>query len=183
MIVTTNLAKGAMSMAKKKTVVKKIDAIQNFGAMDILCTDKTGTLTLDKIVVEKHLNIKGEEDLRVLRHAYLNSYFQTGLKNLMDVAILEHGREAGCDKEEERFKKVDEIPFDFTRRRMSVVLEDKVGKKQLVTKGAIEEMLNISSYVEMNSEVVKLTDELKKKVLDTVNWIYSILGSTKGICS
>ena len=169
MIVTTNLAKGAMSMAKKKTVVKKIDAIQNFGAMDILCTDKTGTLTLDKIVVEKHLNIKGEEDLRVLRHAYLNSYFQTGLKNLMDVAILEHGREAGCDKEEERFKKVDEIPFDFTRRRMSVVLEDKVGKKQLVTKGAIEEMLNISSYVEMNSEVVKLTDELKKKVLDTVN--------------
>ena len=97
MIVTTNLAKGAMSMAKKKTVVKKIDAIQNLGAMDILCTDKTGTLTLDKIVVEKHLNIKGEEDLRVLRHAYLNSYFQTGLKNLMDVAILEHGREAGCD--------------------------------------------------------------------------------------
>lgn len=169
MIVTTNLAKGAMSMSKKKTVVKKIDAIQNFGAMDILCTDKTGTLTLDKIVVEKHLNINGEEDLRVLRHAYLNSYFQTGLKNLMDVAILEHGREAGCDKEEERFIKVDEIPFDFTRRRMSVVLENKVGKKQLVTKGAIEEMLNISSYVEMNSEVVKLTDELKKKVLDTVN--------------
>ena len=169
MIVTTNLAKGAMSMSKKKTVVKKIDAIQNFGAMDILCTDKTGTLTLDKIVVEKHLNINGEEDLRVLRHVYLNSYFQTGLKNLMDVAILEHGREAGCDKEEERFIKVDEIPFDFTRRRMSVVLENKVGKKQLVTKGAIEEMLNISSYVEMNSEVVKLTDELKKKVLDTVN--------------
>ena len=169
MIVTTNLAKGAMSMAKKKTVVKKIDAIQNFGAMDILCTDKTGTLTLDKIVVEKHLNINGEEDLRVLRHAYLNSYFQTGLKNLMDVAILEHGREAECDKEEERFIKVDEIPFDFTRRRMSVVLENKVGKKQLVTKGAIEEMLNISSYVEMNNKVVKLTDELKEKVLNTVN--------------
>lgn len=169
MIVTTNLAKGAMSMAKKKTVVKKIDAIQNFGAMDILCTDKTGTLTLDRIVVEKHLNINGEEDLRVLRHAYLNSYFQTGLKNLMDVAILEHGREAGCDKEEERFIKVDEIPFDFTRRRMSVVLENKVGKKQLVTKGAIEEMLNISSYVEMNNKVVKLTDELKEKVLNTVN--------------
>lgn len=169
MIVTTNLAKGAISMAKKKTVVKKIDAIQNFGAMDILCTDKTGTLTLDKIVVEKHLNINGEEDLRVLRHAYLNSYFQTGLKNLMDVAILEHGREAGCDKEEERFIKVDEIPFDFTRRRMSVVLENKVGKKQLVTKGAIEEMLSISSYVEMNNKVVKLTNELKEKVLNTVN--------------
>ena len=169
MIVTTNLAKGAMSMAEKKTVVKKIDAIQNFGAMDILCTDKTGTLTLDKIVVEKYLNINGEEDFRILRHAYLNSYFQTGLKNLMDVAILEHGKELGCNNYEERFKKVDEIPFDFSRRRMSVVLEDNNGKKQLVTKGAIEEMLSISSYVEINNEVFELTDEVRGRILNTVN--------------
>ncbi|MGL4106979.1 magnesium-translocating P-type ATPase [Clostridium sp. LP20] len=168
MIVTTNLAKGAVAMAKKKTVVKKLDAIQNFGAMDILCTDKTGTLTLDKIVVERHLNINGEEDLRVLRHAYLNSYYQTGLKNLMDIAILDFGKNLGCDKDIKLYEKVDEIPFDFSRRRMSVVLRNVDGKRQLVTKGAVEEMIHVCSYAEVNNEVVELTEELKKKVLEMV---------------
>lgn len=168
MIVTTNLAKGAVVMAKRKTVVKKLDAIQNFGAMDILCTDKTGTLTLDKIIVEKHLNIHGEEDIRVLKHAYLNSFYQTGLRNLMDIAILEHGEENGLIAFKEKYERVDEIPFDFVRRRMSVVLKDKEGKRQLITKGAVEEMLSICSFAEYKGEVVNLTDEIKKKILKTV---------------
>lgn len=168
MIVTSNLAKGAVTMAKRKTVVKKLDAIQNFGAMDVLCTDKTGTLTLDKIIVEKHLNIHGEEDLRVLRHAYLNSFFQTGLRNLMDIAILDHGKENGFNELEKEYTKVDEIPFDFVRRRMSVVLKNHEGKRQLVTKGAIEEMLSICTLAEYNGNVVKLTEHIKKKVLEMV---------------
>lgn len=168
MIVTTNLAKGAVVMAKRKTVVKKLDAIQNFGAMDILCTDKTGTLTLDKIIVEKHLNIHGEEDIRVLKHAYLNSFYQTGLRNLMDIAILEHGEENGLIAFKENYERVDEIPFDFVRRRMSVVLKDKEEKRQLITKGAVEEMLSICSFAEYKGEVVDLTDEIKKKILKTV---------------
>ncbi|WP_461615590.1 magnesium-translocating P-type ATPase [Clostridium sp. Marseille-QA1073] len=168
MIVTSNLAKGAVSMAKHKTVVKKLDAIQNFGAMDVLCTDKTGTLTLDKIVVERHLNINGEEDIRVLRHAYLNSFYQTGLRNLMDVAILEHGKDQGFNELEKNYMKVDEIPFDFSRRRMSVVLKSEDGKRQLVTKGAIEEMLSICTFAEYNGEVVELTEKIKNKVLNMV---------------
>lgn len=168
MIVTSNLAKGAVVMAKRKTVVKKLDAIQNFGAMDVLCTDKTGTLTLDKIIVERYLNIHGEEDLRVLRHAYLNSFYQTGLRNLMDVAILEHGKETGFNELERNYIKVDEIPFDFARRRMSVVLKNHEGKRQLVTKGAVEEMLSICTLAEYKGNVVELTEHIKKKVLDMV---------------
>ena len=165
MIVSANLAKGALVMSKKKTVVKKLSAIQNFGAMDILCTDKTGTLTMDKIIVERHLDVHGNEDDRVLRHGYLNSYYQTGLKNLMDIAILEFGREIGFKNLEDKYEKVDEIPFDFTRRRMSVVLKDKDGKEQLITKGAVEEMLSISTLAEYEGKVVCLTDELKKEVM------------------
>ena len=168
MIVTSNLAKGAVSMAKHKTVVKKLDAIQNFGAMDVLCTDNTGTITLDKIVVERHLNINGEEDIRVLRHAYLNSFYQTGLRNLMDVAILDHGKEQGFNELEKNYIKVDEIPFDFSRRRMSVVLKSEDGKRQLVTKGAVEEMLSICTFAEYNGEVVELTEKIKNQVLDMV---------------
>lgn len=168
MIVTSNLAKGAVSMSKRKTVVKKLDAIQNFGAMDVLCTDKTGTLTLDKIVVERYLNINGEEDTRVLRHAYLNSFYQTGLRNLMDVAILEHGKDQGFNELEKNYMKVDEIPFDFSRRRMSVVLKNKDGKRQLVTKGAVEEMLSICTFAEYNGKVVELTEKIKNKVLNMV---------------
>lgn len=168
MIVTTNLAKGAVAMAKHKTVVKKLDAIQNFGAMDILCTDKTGTLTLDKIVLERHLDIHGNEDDRVLRHAYLNSYYQTGLKNLMDLAVLDFGAQKGFTELEKLYRKVDEIPFDFVRRRMSVVVESADGKRQLVTKGAVEEMLSICSHAEYKGTVVLLTEDIRKEVKEMV---------------
>lgn len=167
-IVTTNLAKGAIAMSKRKTVVKKLDAIQNFGAMDILCTDKTGTLTLDKIILERHLDVHGNENNRVLRHAYLNSFYQTGFRNLMDKAILEHGNERGFEILKHKYTKVDEIPFDFARRRMSVVLESEGNKRQLVTKGAVEEILSICSLVEYNGKVIELTDEIKEEVINRV---------------
>lgn len=169
MIVTTNLAKGAVMMSKRKTIVKNLNSIQNFGAMDVLCTDKTGTLTEDKIILERHLDIHGNEDIRVLRHGYLNSYFQTGLKNLLDIAILEHGDEDGFANLRTQYKKVDEIPFDFARRRMSVVLEDKNGKTQLITKGAVEEMLSICTFAEYEGKVVELTKNIKKEILKTVD--------------
>lgn len=168
MIVTTNLAKGAVSMSKKKTIVKRLNAIQNFGAMDILCTDKTGTLTLDKIVLMKYLDIHGNEEKRVLRHAWLNSYYQTGLKNLLDVAILQRGKDEGLEGVEQIYKKVDEIPFDFTRKRMSVVLENGGGKRQLITKGAVEEMLSVCTLVEYKGEVVPLTESIKEEALKRV---------------
>lgn len=173
MIVTTNLAKGAVQMAKKKTVVKSLNSIQNFGAMDILCTDKTGTLTQDKVILEYHLDIHGNEDARVLRHAFLNSFYQTGLKNLMDVAILEHAKEEAYYELESKYVKVDEIPFDFNRRRMSVVIKDKQDKTQLITKGAVEEMLKISSYAEYNGKVEVLTDEIRNEILLTVEQLNS----------
>ena len=168
MIVTTNLAKGAVQMAKKKTVVKSLNSIQNFGAMDVLCTDKTGTLTQDKVVLEYHLDIHGNEDMRVLRHAFLNSYYQTGLKNLMDIAILEYADNASFKVLIDQYVKVDEIPFDFNRRRMSVVIKDTSGKTYLITKGAVEEMLQISKYAEYKGNVEVLTDEIKEEILETV---------------
>lgn len=167
MIVTSNLVKGASAMSKEGTIIKNLNSIQNFGAIDVLCTDKTGTLTQDKIVLEYHLNLNGEEDNRILRHAYLNSYYQTGLKNLMDVAVIEAAEEE-LDLEKIQYEKVDEIPFDFSRRRMSVVVADERNKTQMITKGAIEEMLAISSYVDYDGEVSPLTEEAKVLVLDNV---------------
>jgi len=146
MIVTVNLAKGAINMSKRKVIVKRLNSIQNIGAMDILCTDKTGTLTLDKIVLERHLNVQGEEDDEVLKWAYLNSYYQTGLKNLLDKALLEHVELHDYLKVEEQFVKVDEIPFDFKRRRMSVILKRSNGKHLMITKGAVEEVLPLCSH-------------------------------------
>jgi len=169
MIVTTNLARGAVRMSKKKTVVKSLNSIQNFGAMDVLCTDKTGTLTQDKVVLEYNLDIHGNEDKRVLRHAFLNSFYQTGLKNLMDIAILEYANDESFKVLEDQYVKVDEIPFDFNRRRMSVVIKDNSGKTQLITKGAIEEMLEISSYTEYKGEIKKLTEDIKNEILETVD--------------
>lgn len=174
MIVTTCLAKGAVSMSKKQTIVKNLNSIQNFGAMDILCTDKTGTLTQDKVVLEYHLNVNGEDDTRVLRHAYLNSYFQTGYKNLMDVAIIHKTEEAeeadsGLPDLSENYVKVDEIPFDFTRRRLTTVVQDKNGKTQMVTKGAVEEMLSICAYAECDGSVQPLTKEVRRRILKTVD--------------
>ncbi|KLE14295.1 magnesium-translocating P-type ATPase [Clostridium sp. C8] len=169
MIVSANLAKGAVSMSKKKVIVKDLNAIQNFGAMDVLCTDKTGTLTQDKVVLEYSLDIEGNEDNRVLRHAFLNSYHQTGLRNLMDIAIVNHANEKDMIELWHDYKKVDEIPFDFSRRRMSVVVEDKAGKTQLITKGAIEEMLSVCSHVEYKGKIETITEEIKKEILETVS--------------
>lgn len=165
MIVTTNLAKGAVSMAHQKTVVKHLNSIQNFGAMDVLCTDKTGTLTRDEIVIERHMNVKGEEDLSVLQYAYLNSYFQTGLKNLIDLAVIDKAAEKSITYLDNEYQKVDEIPFDFTRRRMSVVLKDRQGKTQLITKGAVEELLEICSTCRYGDETLPLTGEIREKVI------------------
>ncbi len=172
MIVTTCLAKGAVAMSKEKTIIKNLNSIQNLGSIDILCTDKTGTLTQDKVALQYHLNIHGEEDTRVLRHAFLNSYYQTGLKNLMDVAVIERTLEEQKTVVElrgltDQFTKVDEIPFDFERRRMSVVVKN--GKTQMITKGAVEEMLSVCSYAEYEGKVMPLTDDIKTYILKKVN--------------
>lgn len=165
MIVTANLSKGALAMSKKKTIVKDLNAIQNFGAMNVLCTDKTGTLTCDKIVLEKYINADGSDDheQRILRHAYFNSFFQTGLRNLMDKAILSHVRDLKLEHLKDDYHKIDEIPFDFTRRRMSVVVENTSCKRQIITKGAVEEMLQICSYAEFDGKVQPLDQQLKMK--------------------
>lgn len=173
MIVTTCLAKGATSMSKKKTIVKNLNSIQNFGAMDILCTDKTGTLTQDKVVLEYHLDVEGNDDIKVLRHAYLNSYFQTGYKNLMDLAIIqkteeEESKDRSLVDLSEHYKKIDEIPFDFTRRRLTTVVQDQSGKTQMVTKGAVEEMLSICSHVEFRGHVQTLTKAIRDHILEIV---------------
>ncbi len=148
-------------------MIKNLNAIQNFGAIDVLCTDKTGTLTQDKIILEYHMDCEGNEDDRVLRHAYLNSYYQTGLKNLLDVAIIDEATET-LDTDKINYQKVDEIPFDFERRRMSVVVADPAGKTQMITKGAIEEMLNISKFIDLGGTVTPLTKERKEAVLAKV---------------
>lgn len=164
-ILSSSLAKGATRMSKKKTIVKRLDSIQSFGAMNVLCTDKTGTLTEDKIVLEKYLNIKGEEDKRVLKHVFLNSYFQTGLEGSIDEAVIARVKKSDLRGIEENYEKVDEIPFDFSRRRLSVVVSDGK-KKQLITKGAVEEILSICTMVDYKGEVSEITKEIKKNVLE-----------------
>ena len=156
LIVTANLAKGAMAMSRRKVVVKRLNAIQNFGAMDVLCTDKTGTLTLDKIVLERHLDLNGEVSREALEYGYLNSHFQTGLKNLMDKAVLEHRELAPTAA---KYRIVDEIPFDFQRRRMSVVVANSDEQELLVCKGAVEEMLAICAFVKSGDAVLPMTQE------------------------
>ncbi|MDR0931100.1 MAG: magnesium-translocating P-type ATPase, partial [Clostridiales bacterium] len=170
MIVTTNLARGAVNMSNEQTIVKSLSSIQNFGAMDVLCTDKTGTLTQDRVILEYHLDIHGNNDTddRILRHAFLNSYNQTGLKNLMDIAILEHAQDYGMRDLTTKYHKVDEIPFDFNRRRMSVVVEDFNGKTQLITKGAVEEMLQVCSFAEYKGGIEPLTNDIKAEIMQTV---------------
>jgi len=165
MIVTASLARGAVAMGQKKVIIKNLNAIQNLGSVDILCTDKTGTLTQDQVVLECHLDIRGNEDARVLRHAYLNSYYQTGLKNLIDLAIIEKQEEIGGGRSVNDYVKVDEVPFDFNRRRMSVVVCDRSGKTQMITKGAVEEMLKCCAFAEYGDGVVPLTEEMQAFVL------------------
>ena len=159
MIMTSTLARGAVSMSKHQTIVKTLSAIQTFGEMDVLCTDKTGTLTEDKIVLEKYMDVHGRDDARILRHAYLNSHFQTGLKNLIDLAIINRAEENDLTSQLFEFTRVDEIPFDFARRRMSVVLENQKGKRQLITKGAVEEIISICKFVEHDGVVQMLDKE------------------------
>ncbi len=164
MIVTSTLARGAVKLSKQKVIVKHLDAIQNFGAMDILCTDKTGTLTQDKIVLEHHTDVSGKECERVLNTAWLNSHYQTGLKNLLDVAVLEGVDEAVARTLSTRWQKVDEIPFDFERRRMSVVVSEEQGVHQLICKGALQEILNVSTQVWHNGEIVPLDDSMLRRI-------------------
>ncbi|MDR1425798.1 MAG: magnesium-translocating P-type ATPase [Rickettsiales bacterium] len=167
-IIASNLAKGVISMSKKRTIVKNINSVQNFGAMDILCSDKTGTLTENVIVLQYHFNIHGKEDARVLKHAYLNSNFQTGLKNLLDLAIIDKAVKNNFYSLNYEYQKIDEIPFDFTRKKMSVVLRDKNGKTQMITKGALEEMLQICKYAEYNGEIVEIDKKIKDEIIETV---------------
>lgn len=178
MLVTTCLGKGAVDLSRHHVIVKRLDAIQDLGAIDVLCTDKTGTLTEDRIVLERHLDVNGREDTRVLRYAFLNSYFSTGVKNLIDNAIVERALAEGTDEvnatvgstttaEElaERYHGIDELPFDFERRRLSVVVGDATGHTRMVTKGALEEVLAVCSSVEVDGQVLPLTDELRTQVV------------------
>ena len=157
-ILSSSLSKGAVRMSKKKTIVKKLDSIQNFGAMNIFCTDKTGTLTEDKIVLEKYLNVNGEEDFNILKYAFLNAYLQTGLKSNIDEAVVAKAKTVGIENGVEKYKKIDEIPFDFSRRCLSIAVEID-NKDELITKGAVEEILNICTTFEYNGQTEKLTNE------------------------
>ena len=157
-ILSSSLSKGAVRMSKKKTIVKKLDSIQNFGAMNIFCTDKTGTLTEDKIVLEKYLNVNGEEDSNILKYAFLNAYLQTGLKSNIDEAVVAKAKTIGIENSVEKYKKIDEIPFDFSRRCLSVAVEID-NKDELITKGAVEEILNICTTFEYKGQTEKLTNK------------------------
>ena len=157
-ILSSSLSKGAVRMSKKKTIVKKLDSIQNFGAMNIFCTDKTGTLTEDKIVLEKYLNVNGEEDFNILKYAFLNAYLQTGLKSNIDEAVITKAKTVGIENSLKKYKKIDEIPFDFSRRCLSVAVEID-NKDELITKGAVEEILNICTTFEYKGQTEKLTNE------------------------
>ena len=170
-ILSSSLSKGAVRMSKKKTIVKKLDSIQNFGAMNIFCTDKTGTLTEDKIVLEKYLNVNGEEDFNILKYAFLNAYLQTGLKSNIDEAVVAKAKTIGIENSVEKYKKIDEIPFDFSRRCLSVAVEID-NKDELITKGAVEEILNICTTFEYKGQTEKLTNEKienMKKICKNLN--------------
>ena len=163
-ILSSSLSKGAVHMSKKKTIVKKLDSIQSFGAMNILCTDKTGTLTEDKIVLEKYLNVNGKEDLTVLKYAFLNSFFQTGLKGSIDEAVIKRGSENNLEDLKTTYKKIDEIPFDFSRRRLSIIVKDSSNQSLMITKGAVEEILSICTKIDYNGQVSPITKEVKDNI-------------------
>lgn len=165
MIVNVNTSKGAKFLSKKKTLVKNTNSVQNLGAMDVLCTDKTGTLTIDKVILQRYMNIEGQEDLRVLEYAFLNSYYSTGIKNLIDRAIIEYGTEHGIKEKTTGYKKIDEIPFDYNRKKMSIVVKTPKDKYRLITKGALEEILKICSKVKDNNDVLEITDEITEKII------------------
>jgi Mg2+-importing ATPase len=172
MIVTVNLSKGALAMSRKKVIVKRLNAIQNFGAMDVLCTDKTGTLTQGKIVLERHLDANGDPSELVLQYGYLNSFHHTGLKNLLDEAILDHEELEERLKAKEKYRKIDEIPFDFLRRRMSVIVEDQTGLNTLICKGAVDEVMRLCTRVNLHGELVAVEPEhdvKRRQIADDLN--------------
>jgi P-type Mg2+ transporter len=172
MIVTVNLSKGALAMSRKKVIVKRLNAIQNFGAMDVLCTDKTGTLTQGKIVLERHLDVNGDPSELVLQYGYLNSYHHTGLKNLLDEAILDHEELEERLKAKEKYRKIDEIPFDFVRRRMSVIVEDETGLNTLICKGAVDEVMHLCTRVNLHGELIAVApehDAKRRQIADDLN--------------
>ncbi len=172
MIVAVNLSKGAIEMSKKKVIVKHLNSVQNFGSMDILCTDKTGTITEGRVILEKYLNVSGQEDQNVLNYAFLNSYFQTGLTNLMDAAILKHKEIKKELSLEKNYTKIDEIPFDFARRRMSVVVENEKQEHLLICKGAIEEIVALSTYIQIGDKITPMAlvkEKIKKEIEDELN--------------
>lgn len=164
MIINVNLSKGAQFLAKKKTIVKNLASIQNLGAIDTLCTDKTGTLTIDKVVLQKYMNVNGEEDLKVLDYAFLNSYYSTGIKNLIDRAVIEYGVENKVKDTVENYKKIDEIPFDYERKKMSIVVETPKKNYRLITKGALEEILKICNTVKYNDQIIDINQEMIDKI-------------------
>ncbi|ANC40283.1 MAG: magnesium-translocating P-type ATPase [Hafnia alvei] len=165
MIVSSNLAKGAITMSRRKVVVKRLNAIQNFGAMDVLCTDKTGTLTQDRIILEHHIDINGHENKEVLQLAWLNSYHQSGMKNLMDKAVIRFGRARPEVEAMARFSKIDELPFDFIRRRLSIVVSDEQRRHTLICKGAVEEMLAIATHISDDGNILPLDDNARAELL------------------
>ncbi len=161
MIVTSTLARGAVTLARKKVIVKRLDAIQNFGAMDLLCTDKTGTLTQDRVVLKRHLDADGADSPEVLEYAWLNSHYQTGLRNLLDLAVLEHAELHTKLGVGENFRKIDELPFDFERRRMSVVVSERDDRHLLICKGAVEEVLAACARLRRGGHAEPLSDALR----------------------
>jgi Mg2+-importing ATPase len=165
MIVAINLAKGALKMARKDVVVRRLSAIQNFGAIDVLCTDKTGTLTQDRVILERHTDINGDEDERVLEYAWLNSHHQTGLKNLLDLAVLERTEGETAARLQAAYTLVDEVPFDFSRRRMSVIVRDRDGRHFLIAKGAVAETLGVCTHVALGDAVDAMGADKSREVL------------------
>lgn len=173
MIINANLSKGASNLAKKKTIVKNLNSIQNLGAIDVLCTDKTGTLTIDEVVLQKYMNVEGEEDIRILEYAFLNSYYSTGIKNLIDRAITSYGIEHGMKEKISGYTKIDEIPFDYNRKKMSLVVQTPKGKHRLITKGALEEILKICTKVKYHDEIVDLTTNMINKINSNADILHS----------
>src|SRR5258708_950740 len=159
-VIAANLTRGTIAMSRNRVIVKRLNSIEDLGAMTVLCTDKTGTLTIDRIILERHLDVLGNEDDEVLEYAYLNSYFQSGLKNLLDTAILEHGELHEALRVSETYRKVDEIPFDFGRRRMSVIVEKEKEQHELICKRPVEEILSVCSFTRLPRDIIPLSPHL-----------------------
>jgi len=165
MIINSTLSKGASFLAKKKTIVKNISSIQNLGAIDTLCTDKTGTLTVDDVALQRYMDINGQDEIKILNYAFANSYFSTGIKNLIDKAVIAYGAEHGVKDNVGKYKKIDEIPFDYNRKRMSVVISDDAGNIRVITKGAVEEVRKACTAAKDGDNIVPIQDAMLSKIM------------------